>query len=320
MTTTIPWILHQTYKSRDVPEKWKAYQDSWLSGSDPWILKFYLDEDLRKVIEDFYPQFLSFYDSFENFIERVDFARYAILHKYGGVYADLDMEQMQSFSPLMNVNRVMLASEPPSVAIKVYNRSTMLCNACMLSPPNNPFWLGLMNYITMHYKEITDPKKSKLISLAIMMPVWTTGPMAITAFYEECCDNKFTFKVEDIVYRIHDYFEILPSCTLYSHIWSDNRSKQCTSDNVIFAVHHWTNDWIPKWTKPFRNTGKFLAEKNIGLILAIVVVTSVIGGCLLGISALYFKKIHWKLLAQQCKFAMGPKFSNKPIKQKRIKK
>jgi cytoskeletal protein RodZ len=56
----------------------------------------YTDQQLRDLVHQNYPQFARIYDNFKHPIERVDFARYCIMHKYGGVYADMDMELIRA--------------------------------------------------------------------------------------------------------------------------------------------------------------------------------------------------------------------------------
>lgn len=230
----IPWILHQTYKTKDIPSKWQKYYETWRNKGDPWIEMFYLDEDLRNLIKNDYPQFLQVYDGFRHFIEKCDFARYAMMHKYGGVYADLDMEQVRSFKPLLSKGKALMASEPLEHTRGLYKRELVLCNACMLSNPGNPFWLGLMNYI----KDTYNTHKLK-------DPVQTTGPMGVTYFYESVLKNGGKFSVENKTYFLKDYLEILPSCSFFSEVanYSHKRSKFCTNESEIYAIHHWTNDY-----------------------------------------------------------------------------
>lgn len=89
---SIPCKLHQTWKTHDVPVLFRNYIASWKQHGDHFEYNMYTDQQLRDLIHQHYPQFSGLYDNFRHLIERVDFARYAIMHKSGGVYADMDME------------------------------------------------------------------------------------------------------------------------------------------------------------------------------------------------------------------------------------
>ena len=46
----------------------------------------------RELIRVYYPWFLEVYDSFEKNVMRADAARVFYMHKFGGIYMDLDFE------------------------------------------------------------------------------------------------------------------------------------------------------------------------------------------------------------------------------------
>ena len=56
-----------------------------------WELMHWTDETSRKLVADHYPWFLETYDAYPSYIQRCDAARYFISHRFGGVYADLDL-------------------------------------------------------------------------------------------------------------------------------------------------------------------------------------------------------------------------------------
>lgn len=49
------------------------------------------DATARHFIQTHYPSFLATYDSYEYNIQRADAIRYFVLHRYGGIYMDLDV-------------------------------------------------------------------------------------------------------------------------------------------------------------------------------------------------------------------------------------
>lgn len=69
---------------------WHRCRDSWLQN---WSGGHRLWND-REEIDDFvtehYPEFANVYHALPYHVQRLDFARLAILHHHGGIYADLD--------------------------------------------------------------------------------------------------------------------------------------------------------------------------------------------------------------------------------------
>tara|TARA_R110002020_G_scaffold94773_1_gene227735 strand:+ start:1111 stop:1722 length:612 start_codon:yes stop_codon:yes gene_type:complete len=63
-------------------------------------LRFWNEEEVEELIETDYPEFWDTYQEFPQKIMKVDFARYIILHKFGGIYLDMDVKPMKSVEDL----------------------------------------------------------------------------------------------------------------------------------------------------------------------------------------------------------------------------
>lgn len=96
----IPRIIHQTYKDRDLPERWKKTPEVWQRHHPEWAYIFWTDHDNRELIKRVDPRFLPTYDAYKHPIQRADAARYYILKHYGGIYVDLDIQANASFEPV----------------------------------------------------------------------------------------------------------------------------------------------------------------------------------------------------------------------------
>eukprot|EP00954_Amorphochlora_amoebiformis_P017194 1317548-Amorphochlora_amoeboformis.AAC.2 len=124
----IPKIIHQTYKTDKVPKNWASTPPAWKSAHPGWKYEFWTDERNRKLIEDHYSWFLPTYDAYPYGIQRSDAARYFILHKYGGVYADLDIQPKEGrhvseiigdADLVMYVNAILLTRETLSPTVSL---------------------------------------------------------------------------------------------------------------------------------------------------------------------------------------------------------
>lgn len=140
----IPRILHQTWKTDEIPAEFAAWASSWRTHHPAWEFRLWTDADLRGLIATHYPWFLGTYDSYPLAIMRVDAARYFILHRHGGVYADLDYEALRPLDPLLDGRSLLLATEPPAHLARYLAQSNrlniLLSNALMASAPGHPFW------------------------------------------------------------------------------------------------------------------------------------------------------------------------------------
>jgi mannosyltransferase OCH1-like enzyme len=133
----IPKIIHQTAPSdmKKWPKKWIECQKSWKRcfPEGEWIHIMWTDEDLDQLIRIEFPFFYKTFKGYPKQIQRVDMARYFILYKYGGIYADMDFECMRNFYNTLNQKNVCIAESP-------YKENENLHNSLMCSPPSHPFW------------------------------------------------------------------------------------------------------------------------------------------------------------------------------------
>ena len=98
----IPKIIHQTWKNRILPTEFKKWSETWKQMNPEFIYLFYTDKDITKFITKNYPEYLDLFESLVG-IEKVDVFRYLVLHKYGGVYVDMDCECLKPIGGLLNL-------------------------------------------------------------------------------------------------------------------------------------------------------------------------------------------------------------------------
>lgn len=98
---SIPKILHQTWKTEALPPEFSRFRETWRKSHPRWDLRLYDDAACRRLVVDDYPEMVDVYDALPTNIERADLFRYLVVHRFGGVYADLDMESYRSIEPLL---------------------------------------------------------------------------------------------------------------------------------------------------------------------------------------------------------------------------
>ena len=137
----IPKIIFQTG-----PENRERWKDIWFECETTWKNIFpdpewkhvlWNDEDCEAFIKNEYPQYYQMYMSYDRIIQRSDIVRYLFLHKYGGIYADLDYMVIKDFYQDLPQDMVSVCESPFKGWEKVQN-------SLMASNPGNPFWIKVV--------------------------------------------------------------------------------------------------------------------------------------------------------------------------------
>ena len=82
MALEIPKILHQTWRTVDLPPPYAEWRAGWIANHPGWTYRLYDDAAMRRIITSRAPQWLSTFDALPQMIQRVNFFRYL------GVYLD----------------------------------------------------------------------------------------------------------------------------------------------------------------------------------------------------------------------------------------
>jgi len=160
----IPKIIHQQWKTDQVPHKFMQWHLSWHKHypKTEYTHMLWTDDTARDLIKTHYRWFLETYDAYEHNINRADAVRYFILHKYGGIYADLDYEPTTNFYDSLPQNQVGVVESP-----YYWNEKTQ--NSLMSSPASDPFWLDLFHQLVIHSKldDVLTSTGPRLLDAAI---------------------------------------------------------------------------------------------------------------------------------------------------------
>lgn len=119
---------------------WSKCHDSWKQHYE--VILWNDQEDIDNLIKDHYPAYWNLYQAFPFHVMKIDFVRYAILHKFGGIYADMDVFCYQQI-PETYLTK-------PFVAIGNITEeytSARYENSMMYSEKDNSFLLNLMSYV-----------------------------------------------------------------------------------------------------------------------------------------------------------------------------
>jgi mannosyltransferase OCH1-like enzyme len=129
----IPPILHQTWKTEDVPERFREAVARWSRLHPHWTHMFWTDAAIEAFVAEHYPAMLPLFRAYPDQIQRVDAVRYMILAHHGGIYSDLDVEPRRNCDELL----VHAAFLPPTKPLGV-------SNDFMGAAAGHPFFLRLV--------------------------------------------------------------------------------------------------------------------------------------------------------------------------------
>lgn len=191
--------------------------------SPDWDYRLWLDQDLENFLAKDYPDLLELYLSFPTNVQRADLARYLLLHRFGGIYADMDTDCLASLDPLINEDRIVLCEEPKihEKHASNFGLNRFIFNGTMASPSGHPFWMHVVRTILRNRNSM---HKNVLIS---------TGPVLLTAAVQSWADQARGIEVN--------------SCHLFAPLdkWSQVATDQQHGDHAMLKLsqHNWSGSW-----------------------------------------------------------------------------
>ncbi len=119
----------------------------------------------RDFIEKEYPTFLKTFDGYKNIIQRADSIRYFVLHKYGGIYLDLDDGCERRLDVLLQYPAWLRRTIPTGIS-----------NDAMGSVPGHPFFKKTIERLTDFDKSFGMPYITVMAS---------TGPLFLSMIWKQ---------------------------------------------------------------------------------------------------------------------------------------
>jgi mannosyltransferase OCH1-like enzyme len=123
---TIPKIIIQTWKNREIPLKYQLLQKELIKKNPDYEYLFFTDEDIDLFLKLEYPDYYVSFQKLPILIQKIDFFRYIAIYHYGGFYFDLDMECMESLdNKILKHDNVIPVDDKFSQSKKDLNRQWM---------------------------------------------------------------------------------------------------------------------------------------------------------------------------------------------------
>lgn len=134
----IPKIIMQTWKTSQVPDRWKSSPEAIHRLMPDWEYVLMTDEMNLQFVRSYFPDFLPYYEKFPHNIQRADAIRYMWLYRHGGIYMDLDIELVKPLDDLFTANN-------ESYFVRSGNLGGWFTNSIMASKPRAQIWLECLN-------------------------------------------------------------------------------------------------------------------------------------------------------------------------------
>jgi mannosyltransferase OCH1-like enzyme len=249
-------IIHQIWfnlgNGSNVPKKYKIYQDTWKKHHPKW--KYILwDEKMGEVLmKDEYSDYYEIYKNVKYQIMKIDILRYCILHKYGGLYADIDYKCLNNFDNYIEENKTknIFINETPKTYysfIKKYVSNSLLISR----KKKDKFWLFVMD-------ECINRIKNQKNIYYIWYVMRTTGPMLLNDTIKYIKHNN-----QDM----YNYIHILPSDQY--NICNDCNKCSPSKTKILYAIHDYSSYWNDK---KWLNIRKYISCLSIIDILLLIIV------------------------------------------------
>jgi hypothetical protein len=158
----IPKIIHQTWKSNNLPIIFQKIYDYNKSTNDNFEYMLWTDDNSGLYIDEFikkeYPKIYEIYQKIELGVQKSDIARLAILHYYGGIYIDLDILLLKNIENLFdyNLDKLYFALEPKEQSIFLWEKDNYICNAFFACSPKNILVGKMLDSIVDIYEKFGD--------------------------------------------------------------------------------------------------------------------------------------------------------------------
>lgn len=208
-TLRIPKKIHQIWLGSPVPERYARLQKTFRDNHPDWEYIVWTDADIEKLnLEN-----ATAYNASTNYGEKSDIARYEILYRFGGLYADFDVECLHSFDELHHLCDFYAGLSPLS--------DTVLLENCIIGcAPGHPI---MKHCITSLVKQESS---GYLVDITK-----GTGPGHLTkSFFATIGDAQ----------QAHLISVALPSLFFFSpDLFSGRQIKYMP----FLAIHYWEGSW-----------------------------------------------------------------------------
>ncbi|MFY9825023.1 MAG: glycosyltransferase [Thermoanaerobaculia bacterium] len=147
----IPRIVHQIWIQGEgaMPRRYRRWAESWRALHPDWEYVLWDDAALRRLLGEHLPELLALYERHQDFAERSDLGRYAVLHVHGGLYVDVDTRCVRPLDPLLQAGdaRFLVALYKNLASKRPNDPFERIANSLIACVPRHPLWPGFFDLL-----------------------------------------------------------------------------------------------------------------------------------------------------------------------------
>ena len=187
---SIPKIIIQTWKTKNIPEKYKNDIQSVKNYNKNYQYIFFSDDDIEYFLKINYPKYYETYKKLPVKIQKIDFFRYIAVYHYGGFYFDLDitglypLDELLDYECVFPVDLLITPNKCNRNRLKKYcalGMNILLGQYAFGARPNNNFIKTLIDGI--HNNIDNYIKKYEKYGETLQYVYSSTGPDYVTDIY-----------------------------------------------------------------------------------------------------------------------------------------
>lgn len=225
-------IIHQIWfgtipnkkEAKKAYEKLKIHRNSWIILNPTWFRMEWNKKQCEQLVKTFYSQHFETYKNYKHEIQRCDFVRYLILHRYGGWYVDMDYHCCKPLNEALNnfTNEIYFVQTPNSY----FGSTDYISNALMYSLAGHTFWKQLLI-------NLEQGRKTPLFYTKHLEVMFTTGPGILNRVYTK---YKEAYCVKSLPWKLF-------------HPYGIQDDKSDIKNKNVFAIHIGKGSWESKDSK-----------------------------------------------------------------------
>ena len=231
----IPKIIHQVwFQGEDqIPPYLLEYHNTWIKLNPDYKVLVWDQKKIENLVNEQEDWIKETYFFYKKMIQKIDFAKYVILYKYGGIYMDMDIKCLQSLNntPGIADSDMVFSSMTTyffqkialSVILTKYIDSNYINNGTIMCVPNTELMRLTMKEAS-HRKNLPDFFNGFHV-------FYTTGPLCLTIAYHKMNQSAYKIKILD-----KTYFE---NCDIFEF-----KNKTCEIPKHAIGIHYFANTWI----------------------------------------------------------------------------
>jgi hypothetical protein len=198
-TSGVPRILHRIWLDDPMPAEFEQYGQRWRELHPDWEIREWrstadlpplINQDLFDAAREICPK------DWKRF--QADLLRLELLHQFGGVYVDTDVEPLKAFDPLLD-RKVLVAYSPH----RDRSNRRLLTQAVLGSVPGHPWIRACIDALPDAVKRYAGKPLAQMIGPHHITRVWRCDPAGVVpleakVFYPQSNSERDTGQTPDL--------------------------------------------------------------------------------------------------------------------------